>query len=82
MGVGRGSEAVCENAEQVDERAGVVEEGVGGEVALGDVVGVSTDQFFEFAGVVAGDGEEVPDEEEVKELLLDFGVHEYLVGHV
>ncbi|MFN9979133.1 MAG: hypothetical protein ACK53Y_04430, partial [bacterium] len=58
-----------------------VEEGVGGEGAQGDVVGVPTDQFFEFAGVVAGDGEEIPDEEEVKELLLDFGVHEYLVGH-
>ncbi len=27
------------------------------------------------------DGEEFPDEEEVEELLLDFGVHEYFIGH-
>ena len=51
-------------------------------MALGNVVGVATDRFLELARVFAGDGKEVPDEQQVKELLLDFGVHEDLVGHV
>lgn len=32
--------------------------------------------------VIEWDGKEVPDKQEMEELLLDFRVHEYLVGHV
>lgn len=71
-----------EQTEQIDECAGKVEEGVIGKTTLCDLAGTFADQFFEFLGVLSGEGEEFANEEEMEEFFLDFGVHEYLVGHV
>ena len=77
----RSLKPLSEKVEEVDERAGKLEEGVIGQLAVCDFVGFFADQFFELSGVVEGDGEELADEEEVEELLLDFGVHEDFIGH-
>lgn len=43
---------------------------------------MTTHQLLKFTRVVERNGEEAADEQQVEELLLDFGVHEYLVRHV
>ena len=74
--------AVSEEPQEIDEGAGVVEERVRREGAYGDLVGPLADYFFEGLAVTGREGEELLDEEEVEELLLDFGVHEDFIRHV
>ena len=71
-----------EEVEEVDEGAGEAEEGVVGQFPLGDLVGGFADLLLELARVGQRDGEQLLDQEQVEQFLLDFGVHEYFVGHV
>lgn len=76
-----GIERLCENVEKVNERTWEGKERVIGKFAICNFVGPSTDLLFELARIVEWNGEEVSYEDKVKEFLLDFGVHEYLVTH-
>lgn len=69
-------------SEEVDEPTGVVEERVVGQFPLRNLAGLLADLLFELLGVVEGQVEELADQEQVEELLLDFGVHDDFVGHV
>jgi hypothetical protein len=78
----RSRQAIGKEAEQVDQGTRVVKEMIGGQRTQRHLIGESTDQLLELARVIERDGEEVLDEQQMEELLLDFGVHEDLVGHV
>ena len=69
------NEAFSQEAEEIDEGAWIGEERIIGKVALSNFIGAATNKFFELTCVFEGNGEEFANEKEVKEFLLDFGVH-------
>ena len=60
----------------------MLQEGVEGQLAEADEACSFADLLFEGPAVGGGEGEDVPDEEEVEQFLFYFGVHEYFVADV